>query len=173
MAIAYREETMFASRVETKERPDTPVETAIKHYALDGLLQSQYHLALNKELGVLSCFTSNGTEVRLVLQSQFSPGELSVLIPLLDSFPYYCPYETIYASFYNGEITDKIIEQSRRRLFRAQENGEWEAEMRPVRNVLSRTRIKLRAFGINVTSILETGCVLRPVAKTKASRRQV
>jgi len=171
MVLAYREETMFASQVETDERHSAPEETVIRQYAFDGLLQAHYHLALNKELGILSCFTDNGTELRMVLQRQFSPGELSVLTPLLESFPYYCPYETLYASFYNGEVTDKIIEQSRRRLFRAQENGDWEAEMRPVRNVLSRTRIKLRAFGINVTSIIETGCVLRPVTKTKTTHR--
>lgn len=171
MVIAYREETMFASRVETVEQYDAPEESAIRQYAFDGLLQERYHLALNKELGTLSCFTGDEKEMRLVLQRQFSPGELSVLMPLLDSFPYYCPYETLYASFYNGEVTEKIIEQSRRRLFWAQEHGEWEAEMRPVRNVLSRTRIKLRDFGINVTSIIETGCVLRPVTKTKTPRR--
>jgi hypothetical protein len=175
MAIAYPEETMFAAHVETKEEHSAPVETAsaIRHYALDGLLQAHYHLALNTELGILSCFADNGTEIRLALECQFSPGELSVLIPLLDAFPYYCPYETIYASFYNGEITDRLIEQSRRRLYRALNNGEWELEMRPVRNVLSRTRIKLRAFGINVASILETGCVLRPATKTRHPRREV
>lgn len=171
MVIAYREETLFASRVEMDERHDAPEETLIQQYAFDGLLQERYYLALNKELGTLSCFTGDEKEMRMVLQRQFSPGELSVLLPLLDSFPYYCPYETLYASFYNGEVTEKIIEQSRRRLFWAQEHGEWEAEMRPVRNVLSRTRIKLRDFGINVTSIIETGCVLRPVTKTKTTRR--
>lgn len=171
MVIAYREDTTPVSRVETDERHGAPAEPVIRHYAFDGLLQPHYYLALNTELGILSCFTDSGTEIRMVLQRQFSPGELSVLIPLLDSFPYYCPYETLYASFYNGEVTDKIIEQSRRRLFWAQENGAWEAEMRPVRNVLSRTRIKLRAFGINVTSIIETGCVLRPVTKIKTAHR--
>ncbi len=171
MVIAYLEDTMLASRVETDEQHGAPEETVIRHYKFDGLLQAHYHLALNKKPGILSCFTDNGTEIRMVLQRQFSPGELSVLIPLLDAFPYYCPYETLYASFYNGEVTEKIIEQSRRRLFKAQENGTWEAEMRPVRNVLSRTRIKLRAFGINVTSIIETGCVLRPVTKARTAHR--
>ncbi len=170
MVIAYREEIALISRVEADKQPRTPAENAIRHYTFDGLLQTQYRLALNLQLGTLSCFTDNGTEARLLLQRQFSPSELSVLLPLLESFPYYCPYETLYASFYNGEITDRIIEQSRRRLFKAQETGAWETEMRPVRNVLSRARIKLRVFGINISSIMETGCVLRPVSKTKASR---
>ena len=32
--------------------------------------------------------------------------------------------------------------------------------MRPVRNVLSRVRFKMRSFGIDITSILETGYIL-------------
>ena len=41
--------------------------------------------------------------------------------------------------------------------------------MRPVRNVLSRTRLKTRAFGIEISSILETGYILMYVSQ----RRQV
>ncbi len=38
--------------------------------------------------------------------------------------------------------------------------GIWDQEMRPVRNVLSRTRLKMRTFGFDISSILETGYIL-------------
>jgi hypothetical protein len=79
----------------------------------------------------------------------------------LDSYPYYCPYEVLFASFYNGDVTEMIVARCRQRLQNSLEIGTWDQEMRPVRNVLSRTRLKLRTFGVNITSILETGCILR------------
>jgi hypothetical protein len=39
--------------------------------------------------------------------------------------------------------------------------------MRPVRNVLSRTRLKVRSFGIEISSILETGYVLMVLPERK------
>ncbi|MBO0792593.1 MAG: hypothetical protein J2P36_16820, partial [Ktedonobacteraceae bacterium] len=75
-------------------------------------------------------------------------------------FPYYCPYEVMYASFYNGKVSDKVVERCRRRLLEAQEEGIWDQEMRPVRGALSRARLKLRPFGIDISSILSTGYIL-------------
>ncbi|MEO6891597.1 MAG: hypothetical protein ABI324_21625, partial [Ktedonobacteraceae bacterium] len=40
--------------------------------------------------------------------------------------------------------------------------GGFEQEMRPVRNVVSRTRLKLLSIGVDVISILETGYMLHP-----------
>ncbi len=57
-------------------------------------------------------------------------------------------------------MTDTTVERCRQRLQEAQEAGVWDQEMRPVRNVLSRTRLKTRAFGIEISSILETGYIL-------------
>ena len=152
---------------------------SILHYSLQDALPAGHTLALNTELGTLSYISSGeeffvsqaatapfdqtGSKVvpKLLAQQQFTASELSILLPLLNSYPYYCPYEVLYASFYNGEVTEMIVGGCRQRLQHALEVGTWDQEMRPVRNVLSRTRIKLRALGVNVTSILETGCILR------------
>jgi hypothetical protein len=42
----------------------------------------------------------------------------------------------------------------------AQENGVWDQEMRPIRCALSRARLKMRTFGIDISSILATGYIL-------------
>jgi hypothetical protein len=134
---------------------------SILHYSLQDALPAGRTLALNVELGTLSYISSGEDVPKLLAQQQFTASELSILLPLLDSYPYYCPYEVLYASFYNGEVTEMIVGRCRQRLQHALEVGTWDQEMRPVRNVLSRTRIKLRSLGVNVTSILETGCILR------------
>ena len=163
-AVFNREEEMVIGYL----KKDT---AEIVHLSMPGALPAGQMLALNFALGTLSCIATSDHLPQLMVQQQFTTSELSVLLPLLESYPHYCPYEVLYASFYNGTVTDLIVARCRQRLQRALELGTWEQELRPLRNVLSRTRINLRNFGFNVTSILETGCILmaapswKPIAK--------
>lgn len=137
-------------------------EEEILHFSLDELLPTSQTLALNVLLGTLSLIAndSNLPYPRLVAEQQFTSSELSLLLPLLNSHPHYCPYEVLLASFNHRLLTETTIERSRKRLHEAQLEGVWDQEMRPVRNVLSRTRLKMRSFNIEIASILETGYVL-------------
>lgn len=139
----------------------------ILHFSLQGLLPTDHILALNTTLGTLSHLTSSQDRPQMTMQQQFTTSEINVLLPLLDSYPYYCPYEVLLASFSMGKLTDTNIARCKNRLEEAQEAGVWDLEMRPVRNVLSRTRIKTRAFGIDILSILETGYILMVTAESK------
>ena len=152
--VAYCEEKNSRNNLEQNTE-------SIRHFSLQDALPAGHTLALNIELATLSYISSGGEAPQLVAQQQFTASELSILLPLLDSYPYYCPYEVLYASFYNGNITEAIVARCRQRLQNALEIGTWDQEMRPLRNVLSRTRLKLRTFGLNIASILETGCILR------------
>ena len=149
----YCEEQLVAHDVQQNE-------STVFHFSLLNVLAAEKTLALNTTLGTLSCMVCNDGQVRLVMQQQFTRSELSLLLPLLRSFPYYCPYEELYASFYNSHLSPLTISAARRHLQRALDTDTWEQEMRPIRNVLSRTRLKLRTLGITITSILETGCML-------------
>src|SRR5947209_1589080 len=153
MVICYDEEKVTTSTVKQDK-------VTIQHFSLQGKLASGYILALNLHLGTLSYLCSNEDGPQLVVQKQFTRSELSLLLPLLESFPHHCPYEVLYAHFYNGTVTEQMIEDARQHLQEALDRGTWDQELRPLRNVLSRTRIKLRAFGLNVSSILETGCIV-------------
>jgi len=137
---------------------------SIQHFSLQGGLPDGHRLALNPTNGTLSYLAWDGRQVHLILQQQFTNSELSLLLPLLESYPHYCPYEIMYARFYNGTITDVEIAQTRRHLRTAMQRGTWEQEMKPVRNVLSRTRAKLHHFGYTISSILETGYIVRPAS---------
>ena len=132
------------------------------------LLPAGHTLVLNRALGTLSYLSKGVERPRLVMQQQFTSSELSLLLPLLELFPDYCPYEVMFASFYNGTITEETVELCRQRLYEALERGTWDQQLRPLRNVLSRTRMKLRAFGIDISSILETGYILIINARTDA-----
>ena len=144
---------------------------AINHFGLENLLPDDQVLALNTKLGTLSLLTNDpsGSHPILLAEQQFSSSEMSVLLPLLESHPHYCPYEVLLASFNCGNTTDANVERYRLRLQEAQFAGVWDYEMRPVRNILSRTRFKLRDFGIEISSILETGYILiyLPLRKTQ------
>lgn len=136
----------------------------IMHYSLEELLPAGHSLALNVLLGTVSLIVNAQPYPRLVAEQQFTPSELSLLLPLLNAHPQYCPYEVLLASFDHRMVTEATVERCRKRLLDAQEEGIWDVEMRPVRNVLSRTRLKMRSFGgIEISSILEIGyCLLVP-----------
>ncbi len=123
---------------------------AISHLEMAGLLPEDQTLALNTRLGTLALLTSDPTHAHptLLAEQQFSTSEMSVLVPLLQSYPHYCPYEVLLASFNSGNTSEASIERFRLRLQEAQFAGVWDYEMRPVRNILSRTRFKLRELGI-------------------------
>ncbi len=135
---------------------------AICHFTMTDLLPEDQTLALNTRLGTLALLTSDPATAHptLLAEQQFSTSEMSVLLPLLQSYPHYCPYEVLLASFNSGNTSEASIERFRLRLQEAQFAGVWDYEMRPVRNILSRARFKLRDFGIEISSILETGYIL-------------
>lgn len=149
----------------------TPQSEDFTYYSLPPLLPDGAVLALNPTLGTLSCLLFHNGEPRLVAEQQFTDSELSLLRPLLDAYPHFCPYEVLHASFASWHATEQDITASRERLHSAQDTGAWQREMRPVRNVLSRTRGKLHAFDITIASILETGCVLMPVRRAPTSQK--
>ena len=139
------------------------------YFSLDGTLPAGNTLVLNTRLGTLSYLSRGIDRPRLEMQQQFTSSELSLLRPLLELYPHYCPYEVMFASFYNGAITDEMVEQYRQRLYEALEADIWDQQLRPIRNVLSRTRIKLRPFGIDISSILETGYILMVTPRLKSA----
>jgi hypothetical protein len=142
----------------------------ILHFTLNGLLPEGHTLALNTDLGTLSqLFCANGLP-RLLCQQEFTTSEVYVLLPILESHPYYCAYETLLASYNHGKVTEAAVARCRELLEEAQEEGVWDQEMRPVRNVLSRARLKLHNFGIDIISVHETGYMLK---KRTVGRRYV
>ena len=146
---------------------DLKKDIEIMHFSLQDALPPGHILALNTKFGTLSYLSYDGDRLQMMVQEQFTSTELSVLLPLLEMFPYYCPYATLHASFCYGRTTEKAVEKSQRRLLEAADEGVWDQEMRPLRNCISRARIKFRTFGVEITSILETGYMLVAIPELK------
>ncbi|GCE32138.1 hypothetical protein KDA_76220 [Dictyobacter alpinus] len=143
----------------------------ILHFSLSGLLETDHVLTLNPNLGTLSHLMCKDGQPRLLMGEQFRASEIRVLLPLLEAFPYYCPYEMVLASFGTGSVTEEATLYYQRRLLQArQEPAQWEEILMPIRGVLSRTRIKLRQFGLEISSISETGYLLRSLPRLPKSQ---
>jgi hypothetical protein len=156
--LAVRRDTASINKLDKEQ---------ILYFDLQNALPQGHILVLNTRLGTLSYLhTEEGKWPRMLTQQQFTNSELSLLRPLMEHYPHYCPHEVMFANFYNGSVNEKTIARARERLQEAMEYGTWDHEMRPVRNVLSRTRLKLKDFGMDILSILETGYMMMITPKS-------
>ena len=120
--------------------PKTDSEPSVLHFSLQGALPSGHIVALYRPLGTLSYLVTDGDQPRLVAQQQFTGSEMSLLLPLLDAYPYYCPYEVLSAHFYHTHVTEQIIERCRDRLQRERPRpAPWVSERRSVAAVPGRS----------------------------------
>jgi hypothetical protein len=122
-------------------------------------------LLFHRSLGVLVHLTCEQDTPCLLWAQRFTENEQAVLLPLFAWHPDYCPLEVMLASF-SGSTSDKAIEQARKQLYAAMEAGEVELLLRPMRNVLSRVRIKLREAGLEIATLVSLGYLLKPVRRT-------
>jgi hypothetical protein len=169
LSVIDQNTDMPAKRRHIKGEKPSAGESPIVHVSLEGLLPKGEILAVNREHGFVSILTFDGQNPRIRAEQYFTPVEMSMLLPLVSSYPAYCPNELLLASF-SGGTTEKDIERARNRLLRVKERGEWDALLRPLRNALSRVRIKLNKLGIDVRSIFETGYTLIPYTEGQYRR---
>lgn len=105
---------------------------------------------------------------QMLRQVEFTKGEIHVFLPLLKSYPYFCPYEELLASFrYEGSLEDSKITRCRNDLQKAMQNGTWDLEMRAARNCISRVRHKIECFGLDINSVIEAGYGLQAISPLK------
>jgi hypothetical protein len=131
-----------------------------KRYELPTVLNGDA-LILNTEKGILTQLA--GEEIKE--QQLLTDTEMYLIAELLGIYPDYCPYEVLLSAQSN-ETLDKCHD----RVQWALEEGTIDAVMRPVRNLLSRCRMKLHPFGLEITSLHETGYLLTPIVRKGARR---
>ncbi|MBA2284217.1 MAG: hypothetical protein H0W02_01910 [Ktedonobacteraceae bacterium] len=154
------------------DQPLLPVEE-ILHLSLPGILPAGEILAIFTPDGVavrLGAPKREGQPPRLLGARLFTVSECCALVPLVVSYPHHCPYEVLLACYQYGatkQVTEPRVAACRQRLHRLLDHGDgsFEHEMRPIRNIISRVRLKLHGLGIDVTSMLETGYLLRPLRR--------
>lgn len=132
----------------------------ILHFSFASLLPDGAVFAIHPVKGTLAYMTDDNGRPRLRHIELLTAAEIRVVLPMFEELPSYCPYEVLYASLTRGNTTESTVVRCRKFLQEAQKSGVWDQEIRPIRNVMSRARLKLRAFGIDVHSILDTGYLL-------------
>jgi hypothetical protein len=141
-------------------RGDDEAEALITHYPLDGLLPPGHSLAFHRGLGTLAHLTIQQDRALVPCCQQFTEAEITLLVPLLDHYPHHGPYEVLWTSFAWNTTEQEAVTRARPRLQAALEQGGWEEEMRPVRNAISRTRLKLNRMGLDVLGVFHLGSIL-------------
>src|SRR5260370_33135898 len=78
---------------------------ALLHLTLAGLLPDNQKLVINSSArtAILLAQTSQG-EADIVTMQQFSPNGMRVLVPVLQAYPNYCPYEALLAALFSLTI---------------------------------------------------------------------
>jgi hypothetical protein len=142
-------------------------ETKISHFSLPGLLPPGHTLALDLGTRTLSLLADGPV---LIMQQQFSVNEKSVIIPILEAFPYYCPYEVLLAHISSNVVTGASIARCRQRLQEAQSRGTRQQELRSIRRALSPLRNKLHGFGLEISNVRDRGCSLTSLRSTSLLR---
>ena len=129
-----------------------------RFFPLPRVLPEGHVLVLNTHAYSLSTYvlTELSAGVHgLVAQEVVTELEMYVVLALLEAYPQYCPYEVLRTA-----ITDEVLSRARTTVHRAVEHKTLNRSMKPIRNILSRCRAKLHAFGIDVRSIHAEGYIL-------------
>lgn len=142
---------------EPNENLYTNEDADIFHFSLEALLPTSHLLALNVKTRTLSLLTEGPL---IVKQQQLTDNEMRVIMPILEFFPHYCPYEVLLSSISSTTVTSTSIMRWRQRLEEAQNRGTWQQELRPLRRALSSLRGKLHLFSLEIPTVRERGCSL-------------
>jgi hypothetical protein len=132
---------------------------SLLHLPLAGLLPDNQKLVINPtaRTAILFAQTSPG-EADVVTVQQFSPNGMRVLIPLLQAYPNYCPYETLLAHLFSLSL-----DEARRQLREIRK-----IVLRSVRRAIGSLATALGAFGLRVRSVRDTGYLVEAIPKETA-----
>ena len=123
------------------------------HFTLEGLLPANQTLVVNPATRTATLFSyPSDSKPQIIAQHHFSPNGMRVLVPLLQAYPHYCPYEVLLASLSSLSLDDA----------RRQMQDMWEIAIRPVRRAINSLKAGLRDFGFQVRSISSYGGRTRP-----------
>lgn len=123
-------------------------------FTLPELLPADHVLIINQQSSFDHFIISQLSEqaCQLIAQGLFTSQELYVFTALLESYPHYCPYETLLAA-----LSDRTVDQARQLVHQALEGRNLDKVLNPLRNLLARCRPRLHDFKIDIASIWSLG----------------
>jgi len=165
--------------MQSQEQSTPETQESIQYYGLEGLFPPTHRFVLNLAfLTFLHLYWQEQLPYPLVLgEQQLTERECDLLRPRLSHYPQFAPYEILHASYFEGygRLSEPLIAQAGARLDLLREEKLWDAQMRPMRNVMARLRLKLRELGLDIVNMLETGYMLikNPKWRSPLEKRQV
>ena len=135
------------------------VQVPIDKSLLQNLLPASCKLELNEKTRILNLLSTDPPHI--LAQQQFTKNEWSILITLLEFYPYYAPHEALLVSVTSLSPTDchKILQE-------AEQSGSkaLKCELRPVHRALSGIRAKLSNLCpyLKISLIRDSGYALVP-----------
>ena len=148
----------------TIERPPQ-TRPPITHLRLAGLLPQTQLLVLNGSTRTLWLLDEGPVQL---VEQRLSVNELRLLLPIVEVFPQYCPYEMLLSSLFTKTVTSASIAHSRHYLQEAIAGGTWQQELRPLRRALSSLRSKLHPFELELSTIRQRGCSITSLPGNRA-----
>jgi len=129
------------------------------HLTLDGLLPANQTLVVNPSIrtATLLSLTPEG-ETQIVAQEHFSPNGMLVLVPMLQAYPHYCPYEVLLASLSSLSLDDAL----------KQLQDIHDIAIRPVRRAINSLIAGLHDLGLQVRSIRNAGYLVEARSRRRA-----
>lgn len=121
-------------------------------YSLSGLIEEDRTITVDHELFIVSLVSREG---KINEQQKMTAQEYYVMMELFNLHPNYCPYQNILSA-----LSGKSVDYELNRLIKVADTEEYNPVIRPVRNIVARCRLKLWPFGLDISSILETGYML-------------
>src|SRR5215469_10684792 len=164
--------------MQSQEQSTPEAQESIQYYVLEGLFPPTHRFVLNLVLGTfLHLYWEEQLPYPLVLgEQQLTECERDLVRPRLSHYPQFAPYEVLHASFHEGydRLSEQLIAQAHKRLDLLREEKLWDAEMRPIRNIMARLRLKIRELGLDTVNMLETGYLLikNPKWRSPLEKRQ-
>jgi len=125
------------------------------YFSLPSLLADRQTLVVNPAMRTAMLFWKDSEGgIHILSQQQFSPNGMRVLVPLLQAYPEYCPYDILLLSLFPLplEAIHTLLAE------------DGETTIRPVRRAMSSILAPLRAFGLSVTSVRGAGYLLIPLS---------
>ncbi len=145
---------VMSKRVDGSQSKPKPDEELL-YFSLPGLLKDNQTLVVNPARRTAMLFWNDAEGgIHIATQQQFSPNGMRVLLPLLQAYPKYCPYDVLLASLFplSREEGQGLLHAS------------WEPSIRPLRRAIGSILPGLYACGMNVNSLRGLGYQLVPLS---------
>ena len=161
-------------------------EDELLFFSLEGLLPVGQALSVNTTYLILSLVSTHVEDDNPILLQELLTETEARLLLLLLALPFYCPQEVLCASLFysysrllaglfSSDTTAQVewqttVEEQRLLLQRAQEMGSWKKKLKPLYNVLSKLRAKLRPFGLGIALFASSSAYsLLPLSQISAT----